>query len=105
AFDLDGKRFRDARGDLELGRGIHDADGADVLLLNAAAAANHRQQPACFRILPAADGGAKPDATLRHSVAQRLLGLRSRPVIASSAARRAVVPLPAALAARPATIL
>src|SRR5260221_7702236 len=30
APDLDGKGFRGASGDLELGRGVHDADGADI---------------------------------------------------------------------------
>src|SRR6476646_9468022 len=59
--DLDGEGFRGTAGDLEFGGGVHDADGADIGLVDTAAAADHRQQPARFRILPAADGGAEPD--------------------------------------------
>src|SRR5665213_1454068 len=86
-LDLGGERVGDARRNLELGGGIHDADRADVLLLDAAAATNHRQQPARLRILSAADRGAKPHATFRHGVAAQLLAsLRSR--LAIVAARR-----------------
>src|SRR5258705_5235247 len=48
AADLDGKGFRGTGGNLEFGGGIHDADGADVRLVDAAAPADHRQQPAGF---------------------------------------------------------
>src|ERR1019366_2504899 len=39
--DLDGERFRDPFGNLELGGGVQNADGADVMLVDAAATANH----------------------------------------------------------------
>src|SRR5438874_13583379 len=69
--DLDGKGFRGTGGNLEFGGGVHDADGTDVRLVDAAPAADHRQQPARFRILPAADGGAEPDAAFAHGVTRR----------------------------------
>src|SRR5438445_989546 len=69
--DLDSKGFRGTGGNLEFGRGVHDADGTDVRLVDAAPAADHRQQPARFRILPAADGSAEPDAAFAHGVTRR----------------------------------
>src|SRR5260370_25013726 len=60
APDLDGKGLRGASGDLELGRRIHDADGADIILVDAAAAADHRQQPAPFRGLLGSHRSAGP---------------------------------------------
>src|SRR4051812_7215997 len=70
-LDLGSKGLRDAVGDLELGSGVHDADGADVLLVDAAATTDHRQQPARFRVLSPSDGGAKPHAAVRHAVTRR----------------------------------
>src|SRR5882672_4622593 len=69
--DFDGEGFRDPLGDFEFGGGVHDADGADVVLVDTATTANHRQQPARFRVLSAANGGAKPHAALRHAVTRR----------------------------------
>src|SRR4029079_18225776 len=87
-----------ASGNLELGSGIHDADGADISLVDAAAAADHRQQPARFRVLAAGDWSAETDAALVHDVTRRRFSrLRSRsrrPVIPT---RRPAVPFPAAI--------
>src|SRR3954465_1130319 len=69
--DLDGKGLRGTGGNLEFGGGVHDADGTDVRLVYTAPAADHRQQPARFRILPAADRGAEPDAAFAHGVTWR----------------------------------
>src|SRR5215216_3683777 len=69
--DLDGEGFRGTGGNLEFAGGVHDADRADIRLVDAAAAADHRQQPARFRILAAADGGAEPDAAFAHAVTRR----------------------------------
>src|SRR5215204_7416213 len=38
--DLDGEGFRGAGGNLEFGGGVHDADGADIRLVDPAAAAD-----------------------------------------------------------------
>src|SRR5207253_102741 len=69
--DLDGKGFCGAGGNLEFGGSVHDANGTDVRLVDAAPATDHRQQPARFRILPAADGSAEPDAAFAHGVTRR----------------------------------
>ena len=102
ALDHGGEGFRDPLRNLELGRGVHDLDRADIALRDAAATADHRQQPARFGVLAAADGGAEPDAALGHAVAQRLLRL-SRSVVAIEVARPGLAagPLLRALGARP----
>src|SRR5215217_1293191 len=69
--DLDGKGFRGTGGNLEFAGGVHDADRTDVRLVDAAPTADHRQQPARFRILAAADRGAEPDAAFAHAVTRR----------------------------------
>src|SRR5258708_5525587 len=69
AADAGGEGFGDPVGDFKLGGGVHDADGADVIFLDAATPADHRQQPAGFGVLPAADGGAEPDGAFRHRMA------------------------------------
>src|ERR1700744_4332688 len=53
--NLDRKGFRDPLGDLELGGGVQNPDSADVVLVDAATTANHRQVPACFSILSSAN--------------------------------------------------
>jgi len=66
--DLGGEGCRDSLGDFELGRRIQNADRADVLLLDTTTAANHRQEPARLRVLPASNGSAEPDPALCHLV-------------------------------------
>src|ERR1700687_20539 len=69
--DFDGERLCGRFGNFELGGRFQNADGADVMLVDAATTANHRQQPARFRLFLPSDGGAKPHAALRHAVTRR----------------------------------
>ena len=69
--DLDGEGSCDPFGNFELGRGVQNPHGADVTLVNAATTANHRQEPARFRILFSSNGDAEPYAGLRHAVTRR----------------------------------
>src|SRR5450755_667983 len=71
ALDHGRKGIRYPLGNLELGRGVHDTDGADVLLVDAATTADHRQQPARFRVLASSNRGAKPHAAVRHALTRR----------------------------------
>lgn len=48
------------RRDFELCAAVENADRADILLADSAPAANHRQQPARFSVLVAANGSAEP---------------------------------------------
>src|SRR4051794_19039928 len=83
--------------------GAVNPDRADVMLVDAAATADHRQQPAGFGILLPSDAQAKPDAALRHAVAEpRLLSPRVRAGWVIVAARVATLPLFAAIVTRPA---
>lgn len=69
--DLDGEGSCDPLGNFELGGGVQNPDGANVTLVDAATAANHRQEPARFRILFSSNGGPEPYAGLRHVVTRR----------------------------------
>src|SRR5712672_53302 len=69
--DLDGEGFCNLFGNFEFGGRFQNADGADVMLVDAATAANHRQQPARFRLLLPSDGGAKPHTAFRHAMTRR----------------------------------
>src|SRR5258708_3079813 len=66
--DLDGEGFCNLFGNFEFGGRFQNADGADVMLVDAATAANHRQEPARFRLLLPSDGGAKPHTAFRHAM-------------------------------------
>src|SRR4051794_13373858 len=70
-LDLHGEGFRDPLGNFELGRGVHDLDRADIVLVDAATAADHRQQPARFRVLFSSDVGPEPDAAICHAMLRR----------------------------------
>ena len=69
--DFDTKRVSDRLGNFEFGGRFQNTDGADVMLVDAATTANHRQEPARFRFLPPSDGGAKPHAALHHALTRR----------------------------------
>src|SRR6202034_1618395 len=98
--DFNGEGFGDPFGDFELGGGVENADGADVLLVDTAAPANHRQQPARFGVLSSPDGCAKPDAALFHDVTlRRLSRLRSGCGCAVVATRHSAVLFAAAIVA------
>src|SRR5450755_3593421 len=95
--DFDGERLCDRFGNFELGGCFQNADGTDVMLVDTATTANHRQQPARLRVFLPSDGGAKPHAAVRHAVTRRcscrLRSWRGRAIVA---ARRPAVFFPTA---------
>src|SRR5712672_313490 len=86
APDLDGERLCDRVGNFELGGRFQNANGADVMLVDTATTANHRQEPARLRVFLPSDGGAKPYAAVRHAVRRRcfcrLRSWRGRAIVA-----------------------
>src|SRR3569623_943473 len=104
--DFSGEGLRHPLGNLKIRAGVANKDAADVVLVDAATAANHRQQPARFRLLLPSNGGAEPNAALRHAMTRRCLSFRgSRPGIAGVVARRSVISSPAAIVTGPARVL
>src|SRR6185503_3896110 len=77
-LNLGGKTLGRLPGDFEFGDALINPDRADVVLVDAAAAADHRQQPPGFGILAPSDAGAEPDAAAFHAAAKtRLLRMNS----------------------------
>src|ERR1700742_3914354 len=76
------------------------------MLVDAATAADHRQQPTGFGILPSSDAGPKPYAALRHAVTKpRLFLPRVRSGAAIVAARIAALAFSTAIVPRPAAAM